>query len=92
MTTRKRFQYDFEDEGPRTFTIDYAGEYAQQLEVRVEDGVPVLYANRQACALLARIFGKLALGSYEPGFHLHIEKDFQAEGTEAMRITLLEDK
>jgi len=91
VSTRKRFQFEFDDEGPRTFTFDYAGEHAQQLDVRLEDGVPALYANQQACALLARIFGKLALSSYEPGFHLHIEKDFQAEGVEVMRITLIGD-
>jgi hypothetical protein len=91
MRDRKTFHFEFDDEGPRTLTFEYDGQYEQRSETIIEDGVPVLYVNKQACAVLAKVFGKMALGSYQPGFHVHLEKDFNAEREEMLRIVLLPD-
>ena len=88
MSNRKRFEFEFEDRDPQTFIIDYAGERDHKAVTQVEHGVPVLYVNRQACAFLARIFARLALGSYDGGYHLHFGKNFNPDSLETLRIVL----
>jgi hypothetical protein len=92
MAARKTFRFEFEDEGPKTLSFDYDGQYEQRLESAVENGAVVLYLNRQGCAVLAKVLAKMALGSYEPGFHLHFEKDFNAEQKEVLRLVLVSDR
>jgi hypothetical protein len=89
--SKKSFSFEFDDEGPRTLTFDYDGRYEQRLETSAEDGVVVLFLNRQACTVLAKMLAKIALGSYEPGFHVHLEQDLNADKPEALRVVLLSD-
>lgn len=58
------------------------------MTVLVENGVPVMYANRQAFLVLAKIFAKIALCEYSDGFHIHLEKDFDADQPEILRVIL----
>jgi len=88
MSTRRRFEFEFDDLGPANLTYDMTGAPVELLTTAIEDGFPVLYANRGACRLLAEIFAKLALGSHHDGFHLHLHEDFDPDKSEVLRITL----
>jgi hypothetical protein len=54
----------------------------------VENGVPVIYANREAFLLLARSCAKFGLGGYSSEFHVHLTQDFDADKGEALRLVL----
>jgi len=86
---RRVFNYEFEDEsGQSTISFEYGEEIEEKLAVKIEGGIPVLYGNKQAFLLLAKIFSKLSLGNYKNGFHLHINTDFDADEVEAIRVVL----
>ena len=83
------FNYQFEDESDEsTISFEYDEEIEEYLSIRIEGGVPVLYANKSAFKLLAKTFAKLSLGNYKDGFHLHLNTDFDADETVAIRIVL----
>ncbi len=51
----------FEDETyESTISFEYDEEIEERLTVKIEDGVPVLYANKSAFCLLAKTFSKLS--------------------------------
>ena len=79
------------DEPRNHFTPDYADEHDQRLEVEQENGIAVLYVNRQACGLLARMFAKLSVGDYSPGFHLDLDRNFKFDDGEVLRVVLVDD-
>ncbi len=85
---QKRFTHEFEDQGSGALTYEVTDK--DHLEVKVEDGLAVLYVNRQGAALLARIAAQMSLGSYEEGFHLHLERNFDPDEPEALRLVLVE--
>ena len=85
----KRFEYEFEDEGSRSLTIDYDEHEDERLEVLRDNGQLFLFANKAGLLCLARICIKLALGQYQDGYHLHIRKDFDADLPEAFVLGLV---
>lgn len=86
---KREFNYQFEDESNNsTISFEYDEDVEECLSVKIENGVPVLYANKTAFNLLAKTFAKLSLGNYQDGFHLHLNKDFDAGEPESMRIVL----
>ena len=86
---KKEFKYNFEDESKKSvISFDYDEEIEEKLVIKIEEGIPVLYGNKQAFLLLSKTFSKLSLCDYEDGFHLHIDTDFNSDNTEALRIVL----
>jgi hypothetical protein len=88
MTTQKRFDYVFEEEGPSGLTYETSPELLERAELRVEEGTGVLYVNRDAAEVLARILAKLARGAYEGGFHLHLPRNLNSDEPETLRLVL----
>lgn len=86
---KKKFRYDFEDESAKSrISFEYDDSIEEKLVVKVESDIPVVYGNKEAFLLLAKTFTKLALGSYESGYHVHINANFDADDAEALRIIL----
>ena len=54
----------------------------------MENGVSVMYVNRQAFLSLAKTFVKIALCDYLDSFHIHLTKDFDTEQPEILRVIL----
>jgi hypothetical protein len=65
------------DERPGILSYDLGGEEA--LAVTMDGRAPTLYVNRAGAEVLAKVFAKLALGPYEPGFHIHLKENFDDE-------------
>lgn len=90
---RKKFTFEFDDSSPnRSITFEYDDSIEEKMAVTIEDGIPVVYANRQALMLLAKTFIKMSIGSYTPGFHLHFTEDFEVGQPEAIRVILVQDE
>ena len=86
---KHQFNYEFIDESENSsISYEYSEEFDEQLCVKIEDGVPVLYANKSALGLLAKTFLKLSMCDYKEGFHLHLNSDFDADEPEAIRVIL----
>ena len=86
---KKKFEFEFEDvSSERSISFEYASDDEEQLSVILENGVPVIYANREAFLLLARTCAKMAIGEYSSGFHVHLSSDFDADQPEALRLVL----
>jgi len=80
----KKFIVDCQDEGPNT--LSYEVDESATLSVEIDDGSAVLVVNKPAAECLASIFARLATGSYENGFHLHVEENFDPDSGEALRV------
>jgi len=91
MGTKLRFECEFEDQGPARIAYEISGHPIDKAEVRIEDQTSVLYCNKNACRVLAEVFAKLAIGSYKPGFHLHLKENFDSDDKEMLRIVLVPD-
>ena len=85
-----KFECVFEDEAPKSLSFELQG--GEKLSVEQEGGSPFLHANRRGCAVLAEIFAKLALGDYENGFHLHLQRDFETDGGQDVLTILLNEE
>ena len=86
---KKTFKYEFEDESQNsTISYEIDGNVAEKLVVEIESGTPILYGNKQAFLLLAKIFSKLSLSDYENGFHIHLNVDLDTDNFETLRIVL----
>jgi len=86
---RREFKYEFEDEAEQSIiSFEYDEEIEEKLVVKIEEGVPVVYGNKQAFQSLAKTFAKLSLCDYKDGFHLHLYNDFDSDDVEAIRIVL----
>lgn len=86
---KKTFSYEFEDESDRSrMSFEYDEEIEEKISVIVEDGIPVIYGNKQAYLFLAKVFCKLSLGNYESGFHLHLNMDLGGDEPEILRVIL----
>ena len=86
---KQKFHYEFIDESKTSsITYEYSEKFDEELCVKIVDGVPVLYANKSALTLLAKTFLKLSMCDYKEGFHLHINCDFDADESEAIRVIL----
>jgi hypothetical protein len=88
MNSRRRFVVEFDDLDSRSLTYTTSGPPIELLTTKSESGIPVVYASKGACRLLAETFDKLAFGNYSDGFHLHLEKDFDPDNAEVLRIIL----
>src|SRR5262245_39410208 len=85
----KKFEFEFEDISSKgSIKFEYDDDLGEKMCVRVENGVPVVYANRTAFLFLARTFAKIALGEYRPGFHIHLYQDLDADQPEGIRFIL----
>jgi hypothetical protein len=82
------FTFEFQEEKPNRITFDYSPEADEQLDSAVENGVPIVYANRSALLTLAKLFIKMAKGPYSDGFHIHLRKDLDADEGERLIVML----
>ena len=85
---KRKFEFEFEDQSPSTISFEYDVSAEEKISVLIEDGIPVLYVNRQALLFLVKTFAKMALCDYPDGFHVHLTKDFDADEAEALRVIL----
>ena len=89
MNMKKKFEFEFVDESSdNSISFEYDDEIEEEMNVTLENGVPVLYANSQAFLALAKTFIKMATCDYEEGFHLHLKKDFDRDEPEVIRCIL----
>lgn len=88
MGTKLSYVCEFEDIGPSRISYEVSGPPGEQAVTTVEEQTPVLYVNKGACRVLAEIFAKLAVGSYKPGFHVHLHENFDSERKEMLRVVL----
>jgi len=84
MSKKSIFHFEFEDQSAAAsgskndrITFDLSG--GEELDVQLQHGVPFIFANREACLSLARIFAMLGQGEYQNGFHIHLRKDFSGD-------------
>jgi hypothetical protein len=82
------FTFEFEEEKPNRITFDYSSEADEELDSAVENGVPIVYANRSALLTLAKLFIKMAKGPYKDGFHIHLRKDLNADEGDRLIVML----
>ncbi len=73
--------------------LSYETTGSERMAVECDGAETRIFANREAFRVLAQIFGKLALGQYEPGFHVHLRADLGDDATEAdvLTVTLVRD-
>jgi len=85
---KKTFTYEFEEEKSNTLTYEYSQAEDERLSTSVENGVPTIYANSSALIMMARIFIKMASGSYANGFHVHLGQDFNFDLPDCLTVIL----
>jgi hypothetical protein len=88
VSVMKSFKFEFEEEKPNHITFDYSPEGDEELDSVVENGVPILSANRPALISLAKTFIKMAMGEYGDGFHVHLRKDLNADEPDRLIVML----
>lgn len=88
---KKRFVYEFEEEPANRISFDYSPLADDKIDSTVENDTPFLYLNRPAMITLARTLIKIAMGDHQAGFHVHINKDFNADLPECLTILLSPD-
>ena len=72
------FTFEFLEDQKNRNSFQYSPESDEELDTLVENGIPILYLNRPAMLTLAKILIKMGLGTYDYGFHVHLNKDFNA--------------
>lgn len=86
---RKKFEFEFEDQSSdNKISFEYDDDVDEEMEIILEDGSPILYANSQAFLALAKTFIKIAMCDYKNGFHINLRKDFDADLPDAIRCIL----
>jgi hypothetical protein len=86
---KRRFEFEFEDQSSaNVISFEYDDFVEEEINASLEDGVAVIFANRQAFLALAKVFAKIALSDYPKGFHLHLKKNFDADEEEILRVVL----
>jgi hypothetical protein len=89
---KKKFEFEFEDESLKNgITFEYDDDSIDDLflDVSFNYGQSIIYANRKGFMVLAKIFAKIALGDYVEGFHVHLGKNFDAEGDDILTISIV---
>jgi hypothetical protein len=87
---KRKFEFEFEDQSSeKTITFEYDESIEEEVNVCIENGVPVMYANSEALLSLAKLLAKMALCDYPKGFDLHLKKDFDADEKEILRVILV---
>ena len=90
----RHFEYVFDDHPDRNrITFEYSDTDQERLQVSIEGGEAVIAANRTGFLTLAKLCIQFALGSHDPGFHLHLRKDFGGDASEPdqLRLELIGD-
>ena len=87
----KRFQFEFEQDGPNRISFEYSPNADEKLAATSEGGVAALYLNRPGMLTLARTLIKMAEGDYKEGFHVHLRKDFNADLADCLTVVLSPD-
>lgn len=83
------FEYDFEDRSPNTMVFDFSDIEDDRLAFESHGENNILFVNRDAALVLARIFLRIAKGSYENGFHVHLHEDFDADKPLAIAVAVV---
>jgi hypothetical protein len=87
---QNRFEYTFDDESERNrIILEYSDSEDERLCVSLEGSEAVVYANRNGFLALAKLCLKLALGSYKPGFHLHLRENFGVDAAQPDQLRLV---
>ena len=81
---------DLSNDTPSSLSYEVSGQ--EHLSIECDDSGVRVFANRKACVVLAQIFGKLALGSYEPGFHIHLRTNFDDDAANSDAMTVIFSK
>ena len=84
----KTFNFKFEEDKPNHITLDYSPEADEELDTALENGVPILWANRPGRISLAKTLIKIALGEDTDGFHVHLRKDLNADEPDRLIVML----
>ena len=71
-------------------TFEYSEDVSERIDVNVENGVPVVYANRTGLVFLAKVFAKMASDQHSEGFHVHLGKNLDPDEGEMLRIVRTE--
>ncbi len=89
---KRKFEFEFTDcPSKAEITFDYNAEMDEEMEVVIEQGTTIMYANRQAYLALAKAFIRMALSEYPDGFHFHLGQNFDGDREDAMRFHLVVD-
>ncbi len=87
----KKFEFEFKDESPNNrISFEYNDLDDEVLTTSIDNGMVTIYGNRHAFMVLAKIFTKLALCDYKPGFHIHLSEDFDGDKEDVLTVTLIE--
>jgi hypothetical protein len=73
-------------------TFDYDEEAREQFDVRADGDQIYLFANSEGMITLAKLLLKIAHGSYNKGFHVHLRKDFNADSPDVLTVGLTENR
>ena len=85
----KIFEFEFIDRSSKNqISFEYDDDVDEEIDIKLEKGKPILYANQQAFLSLAKAFIQLAMGNYGDGFHIHVRKDFDADKPEIICCVL----
>ncbi len=85
----KHFEYNFNDQSDRNrISFDCSESQSEQLHAYVEGNEAVIVANCAGFMTLAKLCLQLALGSYKPGFHIHIREDFSGDAAQPDQLRL----
>jgi hypothetical protein len=85
---KRTFVYEFDEDFKNSVTFQYSLEEDETISTSVEGNAPFLYLNRAAMITLAKILIKMAYGTYDKGFHVHLHKDFNADLPDCLTVLL----
>ncbi len=87
----KKFEFEFKDESSANrISFEYNDLDEEVLNTSIDNGMLTIYGNRDAFMALSKIFAKLALCNYKPGFHIHLTEDFDGDKEDILTIVLIE--
>jgi hypothetical protein len=86
---QRHFEYVFDDESERNrISLEYSDAEDERLSVSLDGSEAVVWANRAAFLMLAKLCLKLALGCYKAGFHIHLRENFSGDADQPDRLRL----
>lgn len=86
-----KFEFEFEDESNNdVLTYEAAADGSNSVLSSVENGIPIIYASQAGMLVLARILAQLSLSKYKPGFHVHIQENFDPDKNDCITLVLTE--
>ena len=89
---KRQFIFEFEESQPNGLSYECSLEENERLDTLVEEGgVPILYLNRPAMVTLAKLLIRMSQGSFAEQFHVHINKNFNADEPQQLTIMLFPD-